>query len=245
MFLLPKHERGWKSQVSNRWNGHENSPSFYLGLHILIVWAVGLVISRLLVYLPLPLVALPSQTLSSRKVPALSSHVPPLPALCSHPLCFWNPCLQLISSALVSQQSSSARELHLMLQLCHAGDLERELGSPAKPLSKQWCWVVNVGSYTQGCRPGPALRCGLPIADCELALWSVLFPSRCSGLASHDWAAFVTTLLQCQETPSFTGCKCLCLRFAMLPSPLDSPILPRVCVGSPEKPYCVLRGSLV
>ena len=38
----------------------------------------------------------------------------------------------------------------------------------------------------------------------ELALWSVLFPSRCSGLASHDWAAFVTTLLQCQETPSFT-----------------------------------------
>ena len=95
MFLLPKHERGWKSQVSNRWNGHENSPSFYLGLHILIVWAVGLVISRLLVYLPLPLVALPSQTLSSRKVPALSSHVPPLPALCSHPLCFWNPCHQL------------------------------------------------------------------------------------------------------------------------------------------------------
>lgn len=61
----------------------------------------------------------------------------------------------------------SARDLHLALQPRHAGDLERELGSPARPLSKQWCWVVNVGSHTQGCPSGPALRCGLPVADCE------------------------------------------------------------------------------
>lgn len=42
-----------------------------------------------------------------------------------------------------------------------------------------------------------------------------------------------------RDTVIRQGCKCLCLKFAVLSSPSDSPIQPRTCVGSPEKPHCV------
>lgn len=170
------------------------------------MWAVSLVISGLLVYLLLPLVALPSQTWSTRQAPLwarLSHH---FPLLCSRPLCFRNPRLRLLSAAWVTRVLDGSSLLRGKRISCCSSATLGIWSQSSEVLPSLWAKVVVLGGergllHTRLSWPNPAMWS----SHCRLWVSSLVYFISIPLLSlSITWLSCVRySLLQCQETPSF------------------------------------------